>query len=239
MSPKAVIFDLDDTLINIYRAPEHTWRRVVAESADDIGQHPEETILEAIEKSRVWLWSTEERHKRWRADLMNARREVVRLAFEELGLEKQAVAYRIADRYSNLREEEAHPNSGAFETVKAFRDAGVTTAMLTNGEGHLQRAKIERFELAPLFDHIQIEGEAGIGKPEDGAYELLLSRLEISGTETWMVGDNLEWDVGSPQRHGITGIWYNPHAEDPPANCAVEPDHIIRSLDELRDLAAL
>ena len=39
-------------------------------------------------------------------------------------------------------------------------------AMITNGASATQRAKIERFHLAPYFDHILIEGELGFGKPE-------------------------------------------------------------------------
>ena len=34
-------------------------------------------------------------------------------------------------------------------------------ALVTNGPAATQHAKIERFTLAALFDHIQIEGEAG------------------------------------------------------------------------------
>ncbi|MDA0240901.1 MAG: HAD family hydrolase [Proteobacteria bacterium] len=189
MTPKAVIFDLDDTLIGIYRAPEATWRIAVAENAGDVRQCSELAILAAIDKWREWLWATEARHKQWRAELKNARREIVRLAFDELGLKAQSTAHRIADRYSEIREQDAQLHPNAHETVLAFRASGIATALLTNGESEIQRAKIERFELTPLFDHIQVEGEAGVGKPEDGAYELLLSKLSVSGAEAWMVGD--------------------------------------------------
>ena len=40
----------------------------------------------------------------------------------------------------------------------------------------LQRGKIDRFDLARRFDHIQIEGEHGFGKPEERAYTGTLCR---------------------------------------------------------------
>jgi putative hydrolase of the HAD superfamily len=49
-----------------------------------------------------------------------------------------------------------------------------------------------------------------------------------------MVGDNLEWDVGGPQKLGIVGIWIDAKGQGVPAASAVRPDRIIRSLSELR-----
>lgn len=203
MKPRAVIFDLDDTLIDIYRAPEIVWRRVVDEERDALPVADPEPLLGLIEKHRAELWGTPERHREWRTDLRGTRREVVIRAFAELAFADEALAVRIADRFTDIREEEAQPVEGGLETVTGFRDAGVRTALMTNGEAAVQRAKIERFGLDALFDHVQIEGEAGVGKPEPAAFEMLLTAVEIEAREIWMVGDNLDWDVGAPQRHEL------------------------------------
>ena len=71
----------------------------------------------------------------------------------------------------------------------------------------VQRAKIERFGLAPLFDAIVVEGEFGVGKPEPAVYAHALAALGVSAADAWMVGDNLEWDVVTPRRLGMKGIW--------------------------------
>ncbi len=67
----------------------------------------------------------------------------------------------------------------------------------------MQRSKINRFGLADLFDLILIEGEVGFGKPDPRVYERALESLGVAAGDTWMVGDNLEWDVAEPQRQGI------------------------------------
>lgn len=52
-----------------------------------------------------------------------------------------------------------------------------------------------------------MEGELGFGKPDHRVYHLALDRLQLAPSEVWMVGDNLEWDVASPQELGIYSVW--------------------------------
>lgn len=93
--------------------------------------------------------------------------------------------------------------------------------------------KITRFDLARRFDHIQIEGEHGFGKPEERAYRHAMRALGVQAHEVWMVGDNLEYDVAAPQRLGIHAIWHDHLATGLPSNSKVQPDRINRSLSEL------
>jgi hypothetical protein len=99
---------------------------------------------------------------------------------------------------------------------------GIKLALITNGAAEPQRAKVVRFALEHRFDHIQIEGEHGFGKPEERAYNHAMEVLGVGPHETWMVGDNLEWEIMAPQRLGIHAIWHDgygvacPRLPDPP-----------------------
>jgi putative hydrolase of the HAD superfamily len=143
------------------------------------------------------------------------------------------VGWRLADRFSIFREEQVCLFPDAHQVVDALRGKGVLLALITNGAADLQRAKIDRFDLARRFHHIQIEGEHGFGKPEERAYRHAMTALGVAATETWMIGDNLEWEVVAPQRLGIHAIWYDPAGEGVPTGSAVRPDRIVRSLSEL------
>jgi putative hydrolase of the HAD superfamily len=122
---------------------------------------------------------------------------------------------------------------GARETIEMLKARGVLLALVTNGGSATQRAKIERFSLAPLFDHIQIEGEHDFGKPDESAYLHAMSVLGVEAHETWMVGDNLEWEVAAPQRLGIFAIWHDGFGKGLPKGSTVRPDRIIRAISEL------
>jgi putative hydrolase of the HAD superfamily len=57
--------------------------------------------------------------------------------------------------------------------------------------------------------------------------------LGVDPAETWMVGDNLEWEVAAPQRLGIHAIWVDGTGEGLPAGSMVRPDRIIRTVTDL------
>ena len=121
----------------------------------------------------------------------------------------------------------------AHETLDRLKELGVKLALITNGAAEPQRAKVVRFALEHRFDHIQIEDEHGFGKPEERAYTHAMEVLGVGPRETWMVGDNLEWEIVAPQRLGIYAIWHDGYGVGLPPDSPVRPDRIIRRLSEL------
>ncbi|HEX3412026.1 MAG TPA: HAD-IA family hydrolase [Stellaceae bacterium] len=99
-------------------------------------------------------------------------------------------------------------------------------ALITNGAAEPQRAKVVRFALEHRFDHIQIEGEHGFGKPEERAYTHAMEALGVGPHETWMVGDNLEWEIVAPQRLGIYAIWHDGYGVGRLRNSPARPHHL-------------
>jgi putative hydrolase of the HAD superfamily len=198
-------------------------------------------VAAAIAASSELFWSDAERHRQGRLNLLEARRGIVDAALSSLAWmgQREAVALRLAQRYQTYRDEQMFLFDGAHILVDALRGHGVKLALITNGAGPAQRGKIERFALTHRFDHIQIEGEHGFGKPEERAYRHALDALRVAPHETWMVGDNLEWEVVTPQRLGIYAIWHDSIGAGLPAGTDIRPDRIIRSLLELLPDAGL
>jgi hypothetical protein len=90
---------------------------------------------------------------------------------------------------------------------------------------------IARRTAAP--SRLQIEGEHGFGKPEERAYNHAMEVLGVGPHETWMVGDNLEWEIMAPQRLGIYAIWHDGYGVGLPPNSPIRPDRIIRRMSLL------
>jgi putative hydrolase of the HAD superfamily len=234
--PHAILFDLDDTLIRAYAQPEEAWTRLLHVFAPHLDAHDEAAIArvrQAVMEEARAFWAEPSAAARWRLDIPGARRLSVRRALARLGRPDEALADRIADAFTELRRTEYRLYPDAHATVDALRAAGVKLALVTNGAALTQRAKIERFELEHRFDHIQIEGEFGQGKPEPAVYRHALERLAVAPADTWMVGDNFEWEVAAPQRLGIRGIWYDPFEAGVPAHAEARPTRIIKRLSEL------
>ncbi len=231
--PKAILFDLDDTILSFDNEADTVWTDVCNEFAPKLDGVRPEALRAAIDEHRAWYWSDPERHQRGRLDLELARREIVGGAFGRLGLEIPPVAEEIGLSYAKKREHAIEPFPGALETLKVIRERGVRLALVTNGNAEAQRRKIERFGLEAYFDYMLIEGEFGAGKPEERVYRHALERLEARTDEAWMVGDNLEWEVAAPQRIGIFAIWMDSRGRGLPESTNIRPDRIISTLPEL------
>ena len=164
--PRALLLDLDDTILDDSRNISSCWRDACFAHAPALGETDPGLVFEEIERTRDWYWGDPERHRLGRLRLADARRDVVRMSIEKLGLDCPGVADSIAAHYQSARDRGIAPLEGAIETVRWLRDRGCRLALLTNGDGRVQRSKIDRFSLGPLFDEILIEGELGYGKPD-------------------------------------------------------------------------
>jgi putative hydrolase of the HAD superfamily len=240
MLPHAILFDLDDTIISAYNRPELAWHDISAEFAAALHPHDSAAVAVAINQAAAVFWADPERHRAGRLQLLDARTTIVTEAFVALAAAgmpppTRALARDMAARYNAYREERMHLFDNAHHVIDTFRARGVKLALITNGAAEPQRAKVTRFELTHRFHHIQIEGEHGFGKPEERAYRHALSMLDVMPEKTWMVGDNLEWEVVMPQKLGIHAIWHDVTGDGVPAGMDIRPDRIIRALTELLD----
>jgi len=236
--PRAILFDMDDTILAVSGSARVVWTRIAEEFAAALAPLSPDEIVTAIEAQSQRLWNDNAWNREWRVRVGEARRHIVASAFTVLGAAGKTapapdIGDTMADRFSLIRDEELTVFPGAHETLDRLKQLGVRLALITNGAAEPQRAKVIRFALAERFDHVQIEGEHGFGKPEERAYTHAMEALGVGPQETWMVGDNLEWEIVAPQRLGIYAIWYDGYATGLPSDCPIRPDRIIRSLPEL------
>jgi putative hydrolase of the HAD superfamily len=234
--PRAMLIDMDDTILSAYGRADFAWNTITSEFAGELAQMSPQQVAAAIVDSARRFWASAE--AAWRLKLAEARHEVVKGGFATLAATGSPalptdLAIRLADRFTAYREEQMFMFPGAHDAIDALKAHGVKLALVTNGAADTQRAKVERFALTHRFDHIQIEGEHGFGKPDERAYRHAMQALGVTAPETWMIGDNPEWEIEVPQRLGIYAIWMDAHGEGLPAGTSIKPDRIIRSLSEL------
>jgi len=231
--PRAILLDLDDTILNDSGSIDASWQEACQTGALECGLGAD-VLYTAIRKTSAWYWSDPERHHIGRLDLQKARTEVVRLALLELGVGASELAEKIGRVYHDKREASLEIFPDALETIEWIRAEGCSLALLTNGSQGAQRRKIETFGLARYFDAVFIEGEVGFGKPDERIYRLALKTLDVQPSQAWMAGDNLEWDVAQPQKLGIFAIWIDAAGEGHARLGQVKPDRVIRKLSDLK-----
>ena len=229
-----MLIDLDDTIIDGLSGKDLCWRLVCADAAARVPGLDAGELQAEILRRREWYWSDPARHRTGRLDLNAASIGIVDWSLRKLGFELPDLARELGLSYRRKREEWAGLIPGAVDALRRFRGQDIGLALITNGTGATQRGKLERFDLERHFDHIFIEGETGVGKPEREVYLNAMAALGSEPADTWCVGDNLEWEVAAPQRLGIYSIWVDPTGEGPPAGSSVTPDRIVASIAEIR-----
>lgn len=231
--PKAILLDLDDTIIDFGSSAGPAWRAVCEAGSQEVTGLDAEALFDAITAIRKWYWADPERHREGRADLRAASTRIVEQALAGLGHDRPQLARAMAESYRDFRAAAIRLFPGALDALERLRDLGIRLGLVTNGTGADQRAKIDRFGLARYFDHILIEGEFGYGKPEPRVYTAAMHVLGTQPPVTWFVGDNLEWDVAAPQRLGLHAVWLDAARAGLPPGAPVRPQRIIHSLAEL------
>jgi len=230
--PTAILLDLDDTILAFDAVADECWNSLCVRYAPEVGESAER-VLAAIVRSRTWYWSDLDRHREGRRNLQRARREVVLRAFGELGLSHDQAATRLADDYSRERELLVKPFPGAVETLRELRTRGVKLALITNGEGRFQRAKIERFDLARYFSCIVVEGEFGVGKPDHAVFNHALRSLDCLPQDAWMVGDSLVYDIAPALSLGMDTVWVDGKQSGLAPDASCRPSRTISAISEI------
>jgi len=191
-------------------------------------------LLEKLHKARKWYWGDPERHKTGRKNIVNARREIVKLALKDYSYFKINELEELADNYTQIHEELWYLFDGVEETLQYIKENNIKLGIMTNGTSESQRGKLKRFDIEKYFDYVFIEGEVGYGKPDIKIYEYMLQETKTECSKIIMIGDNLIWDIEPPQKMGIYTLWINTKGVDL-AKFNIKPDRIILKISDVME----
>jgi putative hydrolase of the HAD superfamily len=237
MTLKAVLFDLDDTLLWDARSVEEAFRATCEEAAVHASVDPK-SLEEAVRKEAralyesyetfpftqmiginpfegLWANFTEGENEYFRKLEQLApgyRTEAWTRGLQALGIEDRDLGYRLGELFPAERRARPLVYEETFQVLDALKTQ-YRLLLLTNGAPDLQKEKIAGVpELAGYFDHIVISGEFGEGKPAVTLFNHALSLLNITASEGIMIGDKLTTDILGSGRAGMDNIWINHHA---------------------------
>jgi len=225
--PKAVLFDLDDTLFD----HQHASACALGELRDRYAAHIAFEAF-AAEHARV----LEKYHLRFlnsEFTLDAARAARMAEMFAAFGEAiNEAKALEVSLRYRELHQANRRLVAGADELLEALHGQ-TKLAIVTNNSATEQWDKLRYLGIADRFDAVLISEEIGITKPHRAIFDAALSRLDCAQGDAVMVGDNWDVDVMGAQAAGIAAIWFNrfnqPRRAPAPATeiSALAPPHVV------------
>jgi putative hydrolase of the HAD superfamily len=230
--PRALLFDLDDTILRESAGDENLWAELCDAVAPRAGIGSD-ALHAAVLAARDWFWGDPARERRGRLAVPWARRAVAEAAFRKLGLRDLALAHALGDAFTRTRSERMHFFPGAREALVELRARGHALALVTNGGAVFQREKIVRFEVAPLFDAIFVEGEIGFGKPDPRVFQRALAALRADPRDALMTGNDLRADIYGAAQAGIASVWVDHARAGVPESAPARPDRVVGAIAEL------
>ena len=117
----------------------------------------------------------------------------------------------------------------AIPTLSSMRAAGLKLGLITNGSLRMQSRKLQCLGLASAFDTVLISDAEGVSKPDARIFLRALERLGVEPAAAAFVGDNPDVDVAGARGAGLRAIW----RRDPMRARTVEADAVIEQLDDL------
>ena len=130
---KALLVDLDDTLLDYTGGVDECWLHACEALAGPAGIDPP-GLVAAIAETRRWFWSDPGRHRTERADMLRAWTRIAAHALGRMGRADEALAGCIATDFADRRWERMTLFPGVVAALEALRARGVPA-----GPGHQRR----------------------------------------------------------------------------------------------------
>lgn len=216
---RAVLFDLDDTLVDqvgAARSAAVAWAATLG--IRDPGVYDRWALISERHYARG---------QRREISFQGQRRERVR---EFLGRTlTDTEADELFAGYLERYEAGWTAFDDALPALRRLRAAGVTVGILTNGDESQQRRKLDRVGLAGEIDLLIASSGLPAGKPDPRAFQHAVTLLGVEPARVLMVGDSLEKDVRGALAAGLPAVLLDRDGDHGGA-----PADRIRTLDELK-----
>ena len=91
--------------------------------------------------------------------------------------------------------------------LEELKNNKIALGMITNGYGQFQMDNIKALDIEKYFDVILVSEWEGIKKPNPQIFINALEKLNVEPSESVFIGDHPENDVKAAQNVGMKGIW--------------------------------
>jgi putative hydrolase of the HAD superfamily len=118
--------------------------------------------------------------------------------------------------------------------MEELRKNAFLMGIVSNGKGVFQTDNIKALGIHPYLKSIVISEWAGVQKPDSAIFNLAVEEIGVKPSECWFVGDHPEKDIKGAKKAGLKTIWKKHLRWDD----AIDADFIIQDLMEIMDIVS-
>jgi len=159
-------------------------------------------------------------------DVLGVTGDALDFALQTLAIEQPGLRDRLMNLYLTL---DAFPE--VPDVLRRLKQAGLRTAILSNGSPKMLDAAVKAAGLKPLLDAVLSVEEVGVYKPHRKVYQLAVDRLGAPATAIAFQSSNA-WDAYAASAFGMQVVWCNRYGQRP-ERLPGAPDRTVTSLAEV------
>jgi HAD superfamily hydrolase (TIGR01549 family) len=222
--PKAILFDLDDTLWPI--APvilqaEETLHAWLANHAPRVAQ---QFTIDTLRQARLALLAQK---PEFQLDLGALRRAGLLAAFEQAGEDAAKVELAMTEFFAARNA--VIPYDDVLPGLLRLKGR-LLVGSVSNGNADLQTIGLSHHFKVSVAAH-----QLGCAKPDAAIFHAACRELGVAPEDAVYVGDDVLLDVQGAQRAGLRAVWMNRTGSSVHLEHGVVPDAIVANFDELLD----
>lgn len=226
---KAVMFDLDGTVIGLKKASSVVLNQFYSENKIRFGN------MEQHEFFNNWFKAGRNSLQEFLKGSITFEEKMTTQILEFFKNSnnplKENEARDIFNKFSPIYEENIMLFDDVIPCLEYLTKEKYILGIITNGHIRDQKAKLRRFNLESYFPIVIISGEIGFAKPSPEIFLKCINLLKLNPQEIMYVGDKPEMDVIAANKVGIRGIWLNRASEN-----NLDDIESISNLNDLRNL---
>jgi 2-haloacid dehalogenase len=192
---EAVVFDAYGTLFDVHAA--------MARHAGHVGEGWEAVSALWRQKQLEYSWVTAlTGPEHWR-DFEALTRDALFTALNWHGGARLKLVDDLMAAYRALP-----PYQDARPALEALRDAGLGTAILSNGSRAMLADAVTASQFGPLLDHVLSVDAVRVFKPDPRVYRLAEDAFRLHCSRIGFVSSNA-WDAQAAAAYGFRTVWVN------------------------------
>lgn len=196
-----LLIDNDNTLMDFNAAEA----KALIDVLRNHGLPTDEATVHTYHEINDALWKALERGETTQSQLKVERFRQLLTALNRHDVDAAAIAAEYAAGLGN----HADLLPGAEDFIRAIHGK-VKIALVSNGVSAIQRSRLAKCPLTPLFDAIVISEEVGAAKPDPKLLQVAMEMLGCTDkSQAVMMGDSLTADIPAAINAGVDSIFFS------------------------------
>ncbi|HEV3394631.1 MAG TPA: haloacid dehalogenase type II [Xanthobacteraceae bacterium] len=216
---KACLFDAYGTLFD-FAAAARGCRDALGADADRLT-----ALWRDKQLQYTWLRSLAGRY----VDFWQVTGDALDFTLETLGIDRPGLRDRLMTLYLTLE-----PFPEVADTLRRLKQAGLRTAILSNGSPKMLDAIVAGNDLSNMLDAVLSVDAVGVYKTHPKVYQLAVDRLGVPASAISFQSSNA-WDAYAASAFGMRVVWCNRYGQRR-ERLPGSPDCEVRTLAELPPL---